>query len=87
MNSDTNEEARLGDAADQASKAAKQAKEASNLAERASENAQEAANQLRSGGEATTREAPVNQYDPPDDAPEPFRGGLPGEGSITRPDY
>ncbi len=86
MNSDTNDEARLGEAAEQASKAAEQAKEASNLANRASENAQEAAEQLRGGGGMTNREAPP---DPPDvgGAPEPFSGGLPGEGSITRPDY
>lgn len=86
MNSDTNDEARLGEAAEQASRAAEQAKDASNLAEQASENAKKAADQLRQGGEATTREVPVNQYDAPD-APEPFPGGLPGEGSITRPDY
>jgi hypothetical protein len=86
MNSESNEEARFGDAAEQASKAAEQAEKASDLAKQASENAQEAAEQLRGGVSEAARETPV---DPPDTGggPDPFSRGLPGEGSITPPDY
>ena len=91
MNSENNEDSRLEKAAEQVGRAAQQANKASDLLNEAAAEAGEAADKLREGqntgtggGSGTTGQtSPEESVDPPDVQ----RGDLPGESSITRPDY
>ena len=97
MNSETNEESRLGEAAAQASKAAEQAQKASDLADKASTEAREAADKVRQVVDNTgeNSEAQDSEREFPADPQDSSGGGvdppsspsLPGDPSTTRPDY
>ena len=91
MNSQNNEDSRLKEAAEQATRAAEQAKQASVSADKASEEAGEAANIVREvvedggsgfGVEPTGQPSSEGTVQPA----EPTEN-MPGESSITRPDY
>ena len=83
---DESEGSHLGKAADQASEAAAQAGKASDLAQQASVEAQQAAQKAEQVVENIRAESDF-EYSSPESIDPPDNMSLPGESSVTRPDY